>query len=366
MAPPEIILDRWVKEQSRTNRQFAGYVGKLDLDKVEPSSLSSFLRFVQDTMSTALRLESVNASGGTQHPPYHFDYLEVTDVTRNALAFQHDGFSFIAVTLPLVQLLWELTTRIANSSAVHRLLEIDAATTRLEALRGLLFQFQLTFLVSHEYTHHVHQHCSHPKAAGIWSELSGENAVGGLDSQAQELDADGYALYLVLANFVRGAGRDSALAQMGWRDLSNIKGDELLLSCFFLALCGLFCALWHEDFSIASVYNLRHPPAPVRIEYAIRVAEMWCRQNHSVPGSWFNAERFKAFFDTATRCVHGSAPQAWDTHVRFLQSPAGAEYDRLLLERFEAVRKGAELVIKQQQGAAIPASNPQSSTPSPS
>jgi len=30
----------------------------------------------------------------------------------------------------------------------------------------------------------------------------------------------------------------------------------------------------------------------------------------------------------------------------FLQSPAGAEYDKLLLERFEAVRKGAESAVK--------------------
>ena len=95
-----------------------------------------------------------------------------------------------------------------------------------------------------------------------------------------------------------------------------------------------------------SIYNLGHPPAPVRIEYAIRVAEMWSAQNHSVPDSWFSAERFRAFFHTATQCVHGSAPQAWDTHVKFLQSPAGAEYDRLLLEWFEAVRKGAALAIK--------------------
>ncbi len=95
-----------------------------------------------------------------------------------------------------------------------------------------------------------------------------------------------------------------------------------------------------------SIYNLGHPPAPVRIEYAIRVAEMWSAQNHSVPDSWFSAERLRAFFHTATQCVHGSAPQAWDTHVKFLQSPAGAEYDRLLLEWFEAVRKGAALAIK--------------------
>ncbi len=141
MAQPEVILDRWVRAQARTRPQYAGYVGKLDLDNVQPRSLRSFLTFVQDSMSTALRLESANASGEVPHPLYHFDYLQVKDGTRNAIAFQYEGFSFIAVTLPLVQLLWDVSTRLANSAGVQTVLAIEPGTTRLEALRGLLFQF---------------------------------------------------------------------------------------------------------------------------------------------------------------------------------------------------------------------------------
>jgi hypothetical protein len=293
-------------------------------------------------MSTALRLVSANASGGIRHPPYHFDYLQVKDGTRNALAFQHEGFSFIAVTLPLVQLLWDVSTKLANSVTLQVALKIDPTTRLLESLRGLLFQFQLTFLVSHEYTHHVHQHCGCPETARIWTEFDEEKAIGNLDSQAQELDADSYALYLVLANFVRGSGREGALAQLARRDLPSKEGDELLLTCFFVALTGLFCALWPENIEVDSIYNLQHPPAPVRIEYAIRVAQMWSAQNDSMPESWFSAGRINALFRAAAECVHGSTPDGWNAHVKFLQSPAGTEYDRLLLERFEIIRKGAE------------------------
>jgi hypothetical protein len=338
MTPPEVILDRWVKIQSRRQPKFADYMGKLDLNKVEPSSLRSFLSFLQGSMTSALTLENTNASGGTPHPPFHFDYLEVKGGIRNALAFQYEGFSFIAVTLPLVQLLWDNSTQLTESATVRHLLKIDLETTRLEALRALLFQFQLTFLVSHEYTHHVHQHCSGEESEEIWTEYFQEKTIGGLDSQAQELDADGYALYLVLANFVGGGARESALAQLGRQDVPGIEADELLLTCFFVALTGFFCALWPEDIKIASIYNVGHPPAPVRIEYAIRVAQMWCAQNQSLPESWFSAERFKSIFDVATQCVHGGKPEAWDKHVSFLQSAAGKEYDRLLLERFEVIR----------------------------
>jgi hypothetical protein len=59
MPPPEVVLDRWVNKQSREHPQFAGYVGKLDLEKVEPA-LGSFLSFLQGAMTSALRLESAN------------------------------------------------------------------------------------------------------------------------------------------------------------------------------------------------------------------------------------------------------------------------------------------------------------------
>ncbi len=182
MPAPEIILDRWVRKQSQECPLFAGYLGKLDLDTVEPPSFSSFLRFVQNTMNRALQLENANASGGNLHPPYHFDYLQV-DYLRvkgrpeNAYAFEHEGFSFIAITLPLVQLLWDLSFRVSRSAVVQGLLHIDSATTRLDALQALLFQFHLTFLVSHEYTHHVHRHCSRV-GDGIWTEFLQNEAIG--------------------------------------------------------------------------------------------------------------------------------------------------------------------------------------------
>jgi len=51
-------------------------------------------------MNEALRLENENA---IDCPPFHFDYLEAD--APNAHAFQHEGFAFIVVTLPLVELI---------------------------------------------------------------------------------------------------------------------------------------------------------------------------------------------------------------------------------------------------------------------
>jgi len=342
MPPPEVILDRWVRTLARKHSGCQGYIGKLDIEKAEPPSIRPFLHFVQIVMNTALGLENANASGGVEHPPFHFDYLDVIDGTKNAHAFQHEGFSFIVVTLPLVKLLWDLSQYLSASDPVLQALGMDRIAVRRDALHALLFQFQLTFLVSHEYTHHVHRHCDGhaDTVAGAWTEFTQNETTGGLDQQAQELDADGFAIYLALTNFLRGGGRESALAQLGQQNLQSVEADELLLKCFFAAMMSLFCALWPEHIPITAIRGFRHPPAPVRIEYAIRVAKMWCSQNGSVPESWFGAERFQQVFSAASGVITGVARGQWDTQVEFLRSVDGAKYDQVLLERFEAARKG--------------------------
>jgi len=341
VVPPEVILDSFVRTQLRNERGFSNYIGKLDIGKVESPSFRSFLRLIQKTMNETLRLEGVNASGGIQHPPFHFDYLDVGDGIKNALAFQHADFSFIVVTLPLVESVWHLSLRLSRSPIVVELLRIDPVTVPPDALQGLLFTIQLSFLVSHEYTHHVHRHCVESQSGliGLWTEFLHDAACGSLNSQAQELDADGYAAYLVLAHLLRGEWRPSALAELGRSDTPGVDGDELLLTCFFLAVLAFFCEFWRGDVDMASVYKFRHPPPPVRIKYMIQVAQMWCGQNRSVPQSWFSPARFQELFRAAADVIEESARQNWDAQMSFLRGADGAQYDQQLFERFEAVRQ---------------------------
>lgn len=333
MVPPEVVLDRWIKSQT-------SWMGKLDIEQVEQTSLRPFLYFVQDAMNKALRSETTGASGGVPHPPFHFDYIKVDDNTANAYAFQHGGFSFIVVTLPLVELLWRLGQILGGSPSITHLLHLKAEA-RPETLQAVLFQLQLSFLVSHEYTHHIHQHLNRGEegVTGVWTEFIQDETCGSIDSQVEELDADAYAIYLVLAHFIRGVGRQSVLSQLGWQDLPSNEADELLLTCFFLAVTAFFCARWPERIAMTSIGRLKHPPAPVRIEYAIRVAKMWCGQNRSVPESWFSEERLKSLFRVVAEAIGGTTREAWDAHILFLRSDEGAEYDRRLFERFEAVRQ---------------------------
>jgi len=167
-------------------------------------------------MNEALRLEGPNASGGIEHPPFHFDFVDVKHGIQNAHAFQYAGLSFIAVTLPMVKLIWDVSHRLSRSRLILELLRLGPEVNR-DAFQGLLFQIQMNFLVSHEYTHHIHGHVLEHTLGEteVWSEFSNQTTSGNLQSQAQELDADGYAEFLVLAHLLSGERRNTALALCG-------------------------------------------------------------------------------------------------------------------------------------------------------
>jgi hypothetical protein len=173
----------------------------------------------------------------------------------------------------------------------------------------------------------------------LWTEFLREEMGGTIHLQAQELDADGYAVYLVLAHLLRGERRASALALLGRADTPGLDGDELLLTCFFLSVLAFFCAFWRGGVDMASIYQFRHPPPPVRIKYLLQVTEMWSGQNESVPPSWFVPARFQALFGVAPDVMGGTARREWDAQMAFLREPDGTRYDGQLFERFEAIRQ---------------------------
>ena len=335
MAPPEVILDRYIRTQLRTRPGCSDYVGKLDIDSVEPPEFRFLLHLVQGTMNEALRRENANASGGVAHPPFHFDYIDATAI-RNAHAFQFEGYSFIAITLPMVQCLWDTSERLSRGLYVRNALGFHADEVEAVAVHGALFQMQLSFLVSHEYTHHIHGHAA---ASGVWSEFSQDAAKGNIDSQAEELIADTFAAYLTLANFVRGDGRPGTLQQLGKAGMEGTDGDDVLLNCFLLAVMASFCVLWHSRLDMQSAADNSHPPPPIRINYLIEITKMWCGQFGSVPPGWFATDRLRGLFGAAAEVATVADRQAWDTHIAAIRDAGGELYQIQLRARFEEMRK---------------------------
>ena len=117
----------------------------------------------------------------------------------------------------------------------------------------------------------------------IWTELRRDKVPGDINCQARELDADGYAAYIVLSHVLRGDRRNSALGDFRAAVLPDIEADELLVTCYFLALLAFFCALWRGPADAASIYRLTDPPAPVRIKYAIQLRKCGAGKTDRLP-----------------------------------------------------------------------------------
>ena len=176
-------------------------------------------------------------------------------------------------------------------------------------------------------------------AVGVWTEFL-DDAVGSLDLQAQELDADGFAAHLVLTHFLRGAMRPAALATLGGEGMPQAEADEVLLCCCLLSVITFFCAFWRGSTDISAIYTFGHPPPPVRIKYLFAVVEMWCGHN-SVSPAWMTVARGQELFRAASEIFPPQARLSWDAEMAFLRSETGTEYDNQLFERFEIARKAA-------------------------
>ena len=171
-----------------------------------------------------------------------------------------------------------------------------------------LFQLQFDFLLGHEYTHHVHRHCAPDATLAVRTEFLQEEEDGSLEQQAQELDADGYSSYLLLANLLQDENRyASVLEGLGHAAHRSAASDELLFTVFFVVVLNVFCAFWRNRTEVAALYKLVHPPPPVRIKNVIQVAQMFAGQNGPVEDSWFQSSRFTELFRTAAATIPGLA-----------------------------------------------------------
>ncbi len=86
-----------------------------------------------------------------------------------------------------------------------------------------LFQTQLSFILCHEYAHHVHGHLAHT-SFGLED--------GDIQTQVFEVDADCYSIYFVLTFLMKGEGRTGALERSNCADSNSGAQDEALIASF--------------------------------------------------------------------------------------------------------------------------------------
>ncbi len=288
------------------------------------------------TLNEALRNEKKNVPEHVEHPPFHFDFVDST--IPNALAFRYEGFSFIGVTMPLIYVLWDTCLRLSRSEPVGAAIGIHLLPEAHDLIHALFLGNQLAFVVSHEFTHHVHGHTLNRGPEPVFlNEILDTPDGGNLELQAQEIDADGYAVYHLLADLIDGGRRAQTVGLLGLEEQSPRVQDEVLLSSVVVAVGAFLFARTPSTVESAKIYKLTHPPQAARMNFIMHSAVNWCKQNRPHLESYMTIKRFQMLrraTATATWGMNGGTD--WALQIAFLQTDEGSRYISKLDERFKA------------------------------
>ena len=303
------------------------------------TTFAALLTSIKDAFNEALRNEKQGVPEHVEHAPFDFDFVDFPD--PNAYALGIGGRCFIRVTLPLVHSLWESSVRLSKSEAIMATLGVAPTPEHQDAIHALLFRTQLAFVVSHEYTHHVHGHApqSSPGPPFFNEVLTGDE-IGSLESQAFEIDADGYAVYHVLAHLFDGPGRTQAVELLGCGEAQIHTQDEVLFASFVMAVGAFLFVQPPGTLDPSKIYKRSHPPQSARMNWIMHAAIAWCQQNRPELKAWMTRERFQMLMRAVAEASWGmNGGKDWSDQTTFLQSEPGREY----VERLDArVKKHIE------------------------
>jgi hypothetical protein len=323
-AAPEVLFHRYF--QGLSPRLRAIYRGKHDLDLVE-RPLQDVLRAIQTNLIEALRNERRDVREHVPHPPFHVDFIDSDHA--NAMAFTEGEYSFIGLTVALIRRIYEICLRLSQAGDVATLLglQLDSAE-RTTGFHALLFRLQLNFVTTHEYTHHVH---GHTVGSTIDSRFANEIDSGAADcdieTQVSEIDADIYGMYHVLSNLF-GDERAFAIELLNLQDAPADRRDKVLLACVVLAVGTFLFVRPTMVPTLENCYRLCHPPQAARMDFIVRIAVQWCRNNNQQElADWMTPEVFERIMNAGASVTAGAdAAQRWAQQTIFLQSEDGKTY----------------------------------------
>ena len=307
------------------------YQGKHDLEDLEVPGLKEVLLKLQQGLNFALANER-EVLEHRNHPPFHFDYIRSS--LPNAIAFRHDGYSFIGVTITLIETLMRLCGRLSRSIDLLSLLGLDVTEEVSDGLGLVLFRIAAFFIVSHEYTHIVHGHS--PKGfegSTPRHEIHDDGHAGDLAEQTLEADADSYAIYHIMGNWIGGVERSEGLTLLNRNDISLADQDDLLFFLVVVAIGAYFMLRPVPQLDAENVYKLSHPPQPARLNSLMETAIAWCRQNRDDLAQRMTEQRFNQLLSHVASAIwepDDSRNQSWIQQVEFLRSADGVEYLRKL------------------------------------
>jgi len=330
-VPEQVAFDAAVRAQA--DALFRGIADLERLREDDPGRAVQIDRLVEirAAMNAALGAGGQHEAGNGIRMPVYFDFVD-SDVS-NARAFIHAQRCYIGIALPSVSKMSRLAGQLAASDAIVAAIGLSTETDR-EALEGIAYWMLLSFVVSHEYAHHDHGHLTRPTDYG--------SSVGRLWRQALEADADGWAAYLVLNQWMLADARPVMLAWLSLHQASRESQDRIVILCFFAAYAAFIFGSASHSVHPEEAYWQTHPPSAARLKLMAAWVEKFILDFRPDIRDAVGAS-YQGLLDSVwlVACSSAETRGGWREASGFLRTPAGAAYYEALVNEINLFRRVA-------------------------
>ena len=325
---PAEAFDAWFR--------ILGFRGRHALTGLQPM-LRQQLQNLQKSFNEAFAAERQFPEHAPTLPMY-LDYIDADD--ENAIATT-DGqsYAFVGITLPLVFKISDVSVVLSKAPSITTALQLNVSAEPYNDLQGTLFYILVSFVVGHEWSHHKHGHLqqlSFPKA--IFQEITNSGIAGSIETQLQEIGADGYSAFFLLSHILDH--RDTFLP---WLNLDPaappVFFDQVFLSLFVIAFASFLLLRPPELLGADTVYRFTHPPAAARMNFFLRETAGWCSFNRPPLEGWLVSNSLGLINLTADAILGAGGAQRWRQQIDFLKSDDGMKYTATLTTGLARYRK---------------------------
>lgn len=253
----------------------------------------------------------------------HMDYLASSEV--NAFAFQFEAWYFIGLTEGMLELFAKSCSNLWRLNPLGDLLGVELSNDK----RDLIFQFvlllELQYISNHELGHLFHGHCADLSPGRYRAEFSVQSVLAqsvGMEGQAKELEADGYAVNLLLKNLLQSPSGQF----MHQRAQSNMPVRGFLLTLFVLSVAAVLYYLESITFKPFAVRRGTHSVGLVRMNILMGEILGWCTDNLGWPNAISLADFQRIMSLVVTAASNPAQERIWAEQGAYLQTAEGKAY----------------------------------------
>lgn len=324
MTDRELKFHLYLRNLPVPNREHGNhhvFDGRLDLANFAIPELAQAFEDARGLINAAWAANAPRILAPDGSIALHLDCINSSAV--NAITFGDEGTYFVGITGAMLEHFATTCSSLWRVDEVRELLGLDSANETDDPLFQALLLTQVQFISSHEVGHLFHGHL--PRNAfriEFRNEITGRT-VDSMKDQAREVEADAYAVHLLLSN----ALLSETGAMIRSRLRSKLATEDCILTLVMLSIGSLFYFLDSLKFESDRVRYGDHPFTLARMNVVMREITNWCKLNLPEYIDWATLPRFQRVMAPVVDA--GGSEERFKMWLRqgdYLRDQSGADY----------------------------------------